>query len=132
MSNKRKRRNKIDEEDFDLLKPIDILELGGEEDPCFGKLHDLAAKECKNCGDAEFCQIVKAQNLHKERLKIEKNQRFKDIEEADEEHIKKLEQVKDLIKEYKDKGFKRMKIILKISKKLSLPKETVKQEYDQI
>jgi len=118
-------------EDQDLLKPIDVLALGGEEDPCFGKHHDLMASECKECGDAEFCVIVKSQGLHKERIDIETRQRFKDIEEADEEMVKKLIEAKEVIKEYKSKQYKRLKTILIISRKLNLPKDRVKQIYDQ-
>jgi len=87
MAKDRTSRKKIKQEDHDLMEPIDVLSLGSEDDPCFGKLHDLLAKECKSCGDSDFCAIVKAQGLHKARINIETKQRFKDIEEADEEII---------------------------------------------
>jgi len=118
-------------EDQDMLKPIDVLTLGSDDDVCFGKLHDLMAPECKECGDSEFCTIVKAQELHKERLEIETEQRFKDIEEADEEMIIKKTQAKELIDTYKEKGFKRLKTILIVSRELNLPKNIIKQIYDQ-
>ena len=127
----RKSRKTINE-DTDLLKPIDVLSLGSDEDPCFGKLHDILAKECKACGDSEFCQIVKGQGLHKERLKIETKQRFKDIEEADEEMGKRKAEVKKLIKEYQDKGLPKLKIIIRVSKEKSLPKDIIKQLYNKI
>jgi len=131
MAKDRKSRQRIDKDDMDLLKPIDVLTLGGEEDPCFGKHHDLLAPECKECGDAEFCAIVKSQGLHKERINLETKQRFKDIEEADEEMVKKLEEAKKVIKEYKSKQYKRLKTILIVSRKLNLPKDRIKQIYDQ-
>lgn len=132
MGSKRKSRKEIKSEDADLLKPIDVASLGSDNDPCFGKLHDLVAKECKACGDSDFCEIVKAQGLHKERLNIESEQRFKDIEEADEEMVKRKEEAKKLIKEYKEKGLKRLKTIIRVSQEMSLPKEIVKQLYNQI
>jgi len=131
MSSKRKSREKI-EKDLDLLKPIDVSLLGSDDDPCFGKLHDLIAKECKTCGDSEFCAIVKAQGLHKERLNIEHKQRFKDIEEADNDMIKRKEEAKELIETYKIQGLKRLKTIIKVAQEKNLPKDLVKQIYNQI
>lgn len=132
MGSKRKSRTEITEKDLDLLRPIDLLSLGSDDDPCFGKLHDLAAKECKACGDSEFCSIVKSQGLHKERLNIEGKQRFKDIEEADQELIKRKEKVKKLIEKYQESGLPKLKIIMKVSKEMSLPKDIIKQVYNQI
>ena len=116
---------------LDLLVPLDVLSLGSDDDPCFGKHHDLLAPECKECGDSEFCMIVKAQGLHKERLDIENKQRFKDVEEADEEMVSKRVEAKQIVKEYKEKCFKRLKTILIISKKMVLPKNIIKHIYDQ-
>ena len=127
---KRKTRTQSNNK-LDLLVPLDVLSLGSDDDPCFGKYHDLLAPECKECGDSEFCMIVKAQGLHKERLDIENKQRFKDIEEADEDLVSKRVEAKQIIKEYKEKGFKRLKTILIISKKMGLPKNIIKQIYDQ-
>jgi hypothetical protein len=118
-------------EDQDLLKPIDVLSLGSDDDPCFGKHHDLLASECKQCGDADFCAIVKSQGLHNERLGIETKKRFKDIEEADEEILKKKDKAKVIIDKYKKDGFKRIKTILIVSRELGLPKNIIKQIYDQ-
>lgn len=132
MGNKRKPRREIKEKDHDLLQPIDVLSLGSDEDPCFGKLHDLLQSECKSCGDSEFCAIVKAQGLHKERISIETHQRFKDIEEGDQELKQKKEEAKKLITGYREQGLKRLKTIIRVSKELNIPKEVVKQLYDQI
>ena len=131
MGKNRKAREEIKKSDHDLLKPIDITELGSEDDPCFGKLHDLGAKECKVCGDSDFCQLVKAQNLHKERLDIENKNRFKDIEEAEDEMVEKRKEASKLIEKDK-RNIPRLKLIIKVSKKLNLPKDIVKQLYDQI
>ena len=129
---KRDSRDNIDKTNVDLLKPIDILSLGSEDDPCFGKLHDLKAPECKNCGDSEFCAIVKAQGLHKERLVIETEQRFKDIEEAEEEMIKRKRDAKEKIEEYRKENIPRMKTIIRVAKEFNLSKEIVKSLYNQI
>lgn len=131
MEKERITRDKIDLTDIDLLKPIDVLSFGSEDDPCFGKLHDLKAPECQECGDAEFCAIVKGQNLQKERIEIETNKRFKDIEESDKDMIEKKESAKETIKWYKEKGYKRMKTVLLVAKGLNLSKDIVKQIYDK-
>lgn len=128
----RQPREDINKAQIDLLKPIDVLSLGGEEDPCFGKYHDLKAPECMDCGDAEFCAIVKAQNLHQERAVIESSQRFKDIEEGENELLKKRGKAKKLIEEYKAEGFRRMKTILLVARKTNLTKDQVKMLYDEI
>jgi len=128
----RQPREDINKAQIDLLKPIDVLSLGGEDDPCFGKYHDLKAPECMDCGDAEFCAIVKAQNLHQERAVIESSQRFKDIEEGENELLKKRGKAKKLIEEYKAEGFRRMKTILLVARKTNLTKDQVKMLYDEI
>ena len=130
MLKKRKSRDKIDKEEINLLEPLDIYKYGSDEDPCFGKLHDITAKECQMCGDAEFCAIVMSQNLTKGRIEIEANQRFKDIEEADMVLVKKREKAKELIQEYEDQGMNGIKIRLRIAKELNLPKEEVKKIYN--
>jgi hypothetical protein len=127
MANKRTAREKVDKDNYDLLKPIDILTLGSDDDPCFGKLHDLLSKECKVCGDSEFCAIANAQYLKGKNLKMESNQRFKDIEEANKLLTENKHRAKDLIKKYKEKGLKKFKILIKVSEELNLTKDEVKQ-----
>jgi hypothetical protein len=58
---KRTPRKDLSKNSYDFTKPIDIFNLGGESDPCFGKLHDLTAPECMRCGDSELCQIATSQ-----------------------------------------------------------------------
>lgn len=69
-------------EDDDLLTPFDVTKLGTDEDPCFGKLYDLKAEECKICGDIEVCSIAFSQKLTEKRLNIESETKFKDLEEV--------------------------------------------------
>ena len=99
MSDKREIRNKIDNS-IDILKPLNILSLGSDEDPCFGKLHDLKAAECKMCGDSDFCAIVMSQNLHRDRLKFETNQKMKDLDEAEDIMVEKKKNAKKDILKY--------------------------------
>lgn len=131
MAKDRQARKNINESDYDFLKPIDILSLGSDDDPCFGKHHDLLAPECKECGDSDFCALVKAQKLHQERVNIESKKRFKDIEEADYEMIKKREHAIEIIKQYRNKGYKRLKTILIVARELNIHKNIIKQIYDQ-
>ena len=65
---KRKERDSEMMEKVDFSKPLlDIYKLGGDEDPCFGKHHDLTAPECARCGDSELCQIATMQRQTLER-----------------------------------------------------------------
>lgn len=130
MARTRETRSKIPPDD--LLKPIDVLSLGGEEDVCFGKYHDLKAPECMECGDSEFCMIVKAQSLTAKRMEIEGTQRFKDIEEADDALTKKRADAKEYILDRKEAGLPRIKTIIKTSKRFNLTKDIVKELYDTI
>lgn len=132
MGKHREPRKEISQEEIDLLIPVDLTSFGTDDDPCFGKHHDLKAPECLECGDSDFCSLVKAQNLHKERIIIESKQRFKDIEEAETVQVKKNKEAKLMILECQANGLKRMKTIIKVSKELSMPKDLVKQLYNQI
>jgi hypothetical protein len=76
---KRKPRSREVKKKHDLMKPLDITVFGSQDDPCFGKLHSVKAKECQRCGDAEICSIVCQQRLALKRSKEGKD--FKDIEE---------------------------------------------------
>lgn len=67
-----------------LIEPFDITKFGSEEDPCFGKLNDPKAPECKICGDFEFCAIVTAENLKKVRVREESKSQFKDLDTTPE------------------------------------------------
>lgn len=129
MARKRESRDELPE--LDLTTPLDILSLGGDEDVCFGKHHDLKAPECIECGDSDFCMIVYSQNLSKTRLDIESKQRFKDIEEADDDLTRKKAEAKVYINGRKDDGLPRIKTIIKTSKKFNLPKDVVKDLYDK-
>jgi len=81
---KRKSRDKVDKDKVDFSKPIvDIGIFGSADDPCFGALFSLDAKECNRCGDNEICAIVTAQRMKGKREKVESKAAFKDLEEVD-------------------------------------------------
>lgn len=127
MSRERKSRDKIDKSKFDLLKPIDVLSMGSDNDPCFGKHYDLLAKECRMCGDSEFCAIVKAQNLKITNLLENGDQRYKDIEEAKLIKDSKTDNAKTLIDKYRKQGLRNTKILLKVWEETKLPKDKIKE-----
>lgn len=126
MAKKRKSRDNINKQAYDLLKPIDPFSLGSLDDPCFGKHHDLLAKECVVCGDSEFCSIVTLQTLKVNSAKMETTQRFKDKEEAELTALSKKEKAIELIQSYREKGLKNYKILLKVWEETKLTKEEVK------
>ncbi len=78
---KRMPRKKLSKDkSIDLMKPIPLDKIGGEEDPCFGKHYDLTATECGRCGDSEICAIVSAQKMNIKRKQIEATTQFKDLQ----------------------------------------------------
>jgi hypothetical protein len=113
---------------IDRMKPINFKDLGGENDPCFGKHYDLKAKECKKCGDCEICAIVSGQkNFLSQIEKQEAKNEFKDLGEAKliekQNEIIKLK-LKSKVKKFPDKWFKIEKIIPMFIKAFNLlPKE---------
>jgi hypothetical protein len=123
--NRQPRKSKMDET-LDLLKPINVLTLGSNDDPCFGKYHDLVSKECRSCGDSEFCAIALSQNLRVANLKPENKSKFKDIIEADNNLENKISEAKLLIEKYRSQGLPKTRILLKVWDELKLPKEEVK------
>lgn len=80
---KRKARDTMKEKQIDLNIPVPIELLGSKDDPCFAKLHDPRAQECKRCGDSEICAIAMGQANHMLRLAEHKKKSFKDLEERD-------------------------------------------------
>lgn len=100
-----------------LLKPFDPTEFGGPNDPCFGIHHSLAAEECQICGDIEICAIATMQNLAKNRLALEAENKYKDLEEAD---MLKVRAIKDFITEKKSQGLGDTVIRVKLKKKFNL------------
>jgi len=122
MGNKTKRKTRK-EVKTDYFEPIDITQIGTEDDPCFGKLYDLSTNECKSCGDNARCAIVMGQGQLLHKSKLEKKNRFKDIEAAEKDTILKY------MKKKKAKGLKRIRIIKLCKKRFTLDSKTYRQLY---
>lgn len=121
------KKKKEKQEEPDLLKPLDIFELGGDKDPCFGKLYDLTTDECKRCGDSELCAIATAQNMKAVRGKIEKVTEFKDINnEIGDNKLRKF------IERRKDKGYSLARIKKLAIKKLGADSKQIKEIYKSL
>ena len=124
---KRKAREKTD--DVNLLKPIDITKFGSNDDPCFGKLYDLGADECKRCGDSELCSAVYSRTSAKKiRDKGQEGNRYKDMELEDP--VKPAnEPLLKWVKEKKSEGMSRSKIIVKAKKIFGSTRDEIKELY---
>lgn len=116
---KRQRRNKIKKSKVDVLKPVDIsiFQLGTDEDPCFGKHHDVKAKECKKCGDSEMCLLMKAQNMNTKRVKDESKQPYKDVNPVIPPKEDSMIQLPKSIRRWVEKGYSKNKVIRLAKKK---------------
>lgn len=119
MSKKKRNKKKV-QADLDLLKPVDIMQLGSSLD-CFGKEYDLSTDECKRCGDSEFCAIACSANLNIERADLEKDTEFKDI--AGDQDTK----IKDFIIKKLERGTEEDKITNRVKKRFNLTKKEAKK-----
>lgn len=111
----------------DPLIPIDVTQLGGNGDPCFGKNYDLSTKECKSCGDSELCCIKMAQNLKVTRKELEEKNHYKDLEALED-----INGIKKYIRGLKRKGKTRMEIVEKASIKFEVPKKDIRIIYKSL
>lgn len=118
---KKKTTKPISQSELDLLKPVNIMELGSDLD-CFGKEYDLSTDECKRCGDSEFCAIASAANLHGERAKVEKKVEFKDISDQDIS-VK----IHEFIEKKLDRDIPHKKIISRLVKRFGMDKKAARK-----
>lgn len=117
---KRKSRDSELMEEVDFSKPLlDIYKLGGDEDPCFGKLHDLTASECIRCGDSELCQVATQQRQVIDREE-DKTPYMDQVHDNQDKVIKSIKRLQNLGK--RDKI-----IIAKVTKRFNLTAKEVKQ-----
>ena len=126
-NNKRKERNQLSKK-VDITKPLDVLEiekLGTDDDPCFGKLHDLTEDACKRCGDSHICQIVFNGKTKAMRDDIESKNRFKDLE-LDKNEINTGE-IKKFIKSKLSKGVISLKIVKQLQNKFGIEKQEARK-----
>jgi len=129
---KRESRKKLSKK-VDMSKPImpiDITKFGTDEDPCFGKLHDLTEDACKRCGDSSICSIVMNQDTLKLRAAEEKDNRFKDLELGAAKPSDK--EIKNFIKKLIDKGNMRLMIRKKVMTKFGLSRDEVNKYITKI
>ena len=129
MAKSRKSRSKPSLGQDSFLEPIDITQFGTDNDPCFGKLYNLAEQECKRCGDSALCGIVFGQNQNLERKKIEKEHRFKDLEKPNEYDNSALV---NWVKDKKAEGLSRTDIIKKAKNTFGSSREEVKSIYKKV
>ena len=126
---KKTRKAREHTDDVDLLKPIDITKYGSENDPCFGKLYDLGADECKRCGDSELCSAVYSRTAAKGiRDKEQNGNRYKDME-LDKPAKPPNEALFKWVKEKKTEGLSRAKIISKAQKTFGSTRDEIKKLY---
>jgi hypothetical protein len=112
------------------ILPIDITKFGTEEDPCFGKLHDLTEDACKRCGDSTICSIVMNQDTKKLRATEETEGRFKDLEidgpvKPVPQFTKK--EINKYIKSSLAKGTIRLVLVKNLNKKFGIEKQEAKE-----
>lgn len=123
---KRKAKEKSSLKPDDFLEPIDITQFGTDNDPCFGKLYNLAEPECKRCGDSALCVIVFGQNLNVKRAEIESNNRFKDLEKPDEEDKPINKSLMNWVKDKLSEGLSRSEIIKKAKNTFGSTRDEIK------
>lgn len=107
----------------DLLEPVDITAIGSDKDPCFGKGFDLRTKECQSCGDSELCVMKTSQKLGKTREELELKSEFLDSSISDEDGIKKF------MRKLKRKELTKKQILDKTQTKYELTRKEVRRLY---
>lgn len=130
MAKGKKKEKKTVKPEINFLRPIPIYELGGENDPCFGKQYDLTTDECKRCGDSELCAIASAQKLNLVRQQIELKQEFKDINNVVKTANPK--ELKSFITSRHKKGYTLKRITKLAIKKFKANKTEIKAIYKSI
>ena len=121
-----KRKNLPSIKDHDPLVPIDVTNLGNEND-CFGQAYDLTTKECKLCGDSELCALKMSQNLNITRKQLNEKNHFKDLDILED-----IPAIKKYMRSLKRKGESRKSIISKASSKFEVPTKDLRKIYRDI
>lgn len=121
-----KRKNLPSIKDHDPLVPIDVTNLGNEND-CFGQAYDLTTKECKLCGDSELCALKMSQNLNITRKQLNEKNHFKDLDILED-----IPSIKKYMRSLKRKGETRKSIIAKASDKFEVPTKDLRKIYRDI
>ena len=121
-----KRKNLPSIKNHDPLVPIDVTNLGNEND-CFGQAYDLTTKECKLCGDSELCALKMSQNLNITRKQLNEKNHFKDLDILED-----IPAIKKYMRSLKRKGETRKSIISKTSSKFEVPTKDLRKIYRDI
>lgn len=121
-----KRKNLPSIKNHDPLVPIDVTNLGNEND-CFGQAYDLTTKECKLCGDSELCALKMSQNLNITRKQLNEKNHFKDLDILED-----IPAIKKYMRSLKRKGETRKSIISKASSKFEVPTKDLRKIYRDI
>ena len=121
-----KRKNLPSIKNHDPLVPIDVTDLGNEND-CFGQAYDLTTKECKLCGDSELCALKMSQNLNITRKQLNEKNHFKDLDILED-----IPAIKKYMRSLKRKGETRKSIISKASSKFEVPTKDLRKIYRDI
>ena len=121
-----KRKNLPSIKNHDPLVPIDVTNLGNEND-CFGQAYDLTTKECKLCGDSELCALKMSQNLNITRKQLNEKNHFKDLDILED-----IPAIKKYMRSLKSKGETRKSIISKASSKFEVPTNDLRKIYRDI
>lgn len=122
----KKRKNLPSIKNHDPLVPIDVTNLGNEND-CFGQAYDLTTKECKLCGDSELCALKMSQNLNITRKQLNEKNHFKDLDILED-----IPAIKKYMRSLKRKGESRKSIISKASSKFEVPTKDLRKIYRDI
>lgn len=121
-----KRKNLPSIKNHDPLVPIDVTNLGNDND-CFGQAYDLTTKECKLCGDSELCALKMSQNLNITRKKLNEQNHYKDLDILED-----IPAIKKYMGSLKRKGESRKSIISKASSKFEVPTKDLRKIYRDI
>ena len=121
-----KRKNLPSIKNHDPLVPIDVTDLGNEND-CFGQAYDLTTKECKLCGDSELCALKMSQDLNITRKQLNEKNHFKDLDILED-----IPAIKKYMRSLKRKGETRKSIISKASSKFEVPTKDLRKIYRDI
>lgn len=118
------RKKPKEHENLDVTIPFKYKDLGSANDPCFGKLYSIKAKECKLCGDCEACAVVTSQKGFIESItKQNAKQPFLDIQEGeliDSQNKQMLTYIQKKVKKSQTKQFSIKKLVEKFVEKFNL------------
>lgn len=111
----------------DPINPVDLMSIGTNGDPCFGKGYDLSTKECKQCGDSELCAFKMAQALGKTRKELEESKHYKDLDVLED-----VDGIKKYMRKLKRAGESRREIVKKTSLKFEVPTGDLRKIYKEL